>query len=228
MDAVILAAGRGSRLRGVTAPFWKPMMVVNGSPLIVSVVRQAWRQTKHNFEKDDRVVVVVSPENALPITQVLAEAKLPSSIDIVVQPSPRGPGDAFLRAAPFCRSRTLILCADNVIPDDDLKLVTDKKMPLVVGTRFITNPEEAARFTLIRPLGTFVEGRADVENYRWNSRGWMAWVGPLVVPTKELVKALEKGPKRLGDELKIGEALNEVNRDPVLVDVNCYDVGVPE
>lgn len=227
VDAVVLAAGRGSRLAGVAAPFWKPLMVVNHEPLVVGVVRQAIRQCD---SREDNVVVVVSPENALPISQVLDAANLSRKVNIVVQPSPRGPGEAFLRALPFCDYRTLILCADNVITDEDLDLVCSHPGPFVVGTRAVANFEEARQFTLICQNSlTFHEGIRPVEateRLRWTDGEWRAWVGPLTVPTTKLAAALYRGSGQVGGEMKIGSALTYVDCDPVLLSVNCYDIGV--
>jgi GTP:adenosylcobinamide-phosphate guanylyltransferase len=63
VDTVILAAGRGARLNGIAAPFHKPLLIVNGMPLIVQLVRAA-HATFRGSDETARVVVVVAPENA--------------------------------------------------------------------------------------------------------------------------------------------------------------------
>jgi hypothetical protein len=228
MDTVILAAGRGARLEGVAAPFWKPMFVVNGEPLVVKVARQA---VTINL---GRTVVVVSPENAQPICQVLAAHNLTGAVDIVVQPMAGGPGAAFLRAAPLLHGeKAMILCADNVIPDGDVQKVLDAVEenpddPLVIGTRLIHDFDEADRFTLIAESGAIREGTTP-QGAEWGDDLWCAWVGPLVVPVAELVRAIRSDNCQVGDELKIGPALEVVRKgQPLTVSVDCYDIGSPD
>lgn len=220
MDVVILAAGRGSRLDGIAAPFWKPMMVVNGAPLIVTVVRQAGEAADGN-----RVVLVVSPENAQPICQLLESAWLEEIPDIVVQPAPVGPGDALLRAGPLLGKRVLQLCADNVTPDADLRALAACTEPLVVGVREIENQAEAERFTLIAEDHTFSEG-VGAAGMRWADGKYRAWLGPIVADAPRLLDAVrEAEPVR--DEKKIGPALSAFSKDCLLLPVDCYDIGVP-
>lgn len=227
MDTVILAAGRGTRLEGIAAPFWKPMFVVNGEPLVIKVARQA---VTINL---GRTVVVVSPENAQPICQILAAHNLTDGVDVVVQPSPGGPGEAFLRAAPMLHGeRAMILCADNVIPDADVKKILNAADenpddPLVIGTRGIYDFDEAARFTLIAEDGSIREGTTP-QGAEWGADLWCAWVGPLVVPVVPLTEAIRRAGYR-NDEMKIGPALERVrNGQPLTVQVDCYDIGSPD
>lgn len=230
METIVLAAGRGARLEGLAAPFWKPLMVVNGEPLVVTVVRQG---VTINL---GRCVVVVSPENAQPICSVLEANRLTGGVDIVVQPTPGGPGEAFLCASPMLndKHRAMILCADNVIPDDDIKEVASTGgagcPSLVIGTRVIEDAKEAARFTLVSQAGSIWEGGEDRADLVWDDRRFRAWVGPLVVNPAYLTAALIGQPKN--GELKIGAHLNEycdlTGEPPVLVPCDCYDVGVPE
>jgi NDP-sugar pyrophosphorylase family protein len=229
MDTVILAAGRGTRLEGVSAPFWKPLFVVNGEPLVVKVARQA---VTINL---GRTVVIVSPENAQPICQVLAAHSLIGVVDIVVQPLAGGPGAAFLRAAPLLHGeRAMILCADNVIPDGDVQKILDAADenpddPLVIGTRGVYDFDEASRFTLIAEDGSIREGTTP-QGAEWGPDLWCAWVGPLVVPVAALTEAIHSGARQRGDELRIGPALEVVRGDvqPLTVTVDCYDIGSPD
>lgn len=217
MDTVILAAGRGSRLEGVAAPFWKPLFAVNGEPLIVRVVRQGTSLML------GRVVVVVSPENALPICQVLAAHGL-NKADVVVQPSPGGPGDAFLRAAPLLHAgRVLILCADNVITDDDIEAVVADDGPTpIIGYRTIEDRREAMRFTLVDEHFDVVEG--DAASMAWPDGLYRAWVGPLIVDLRSMAEAI-LGQPTVGGERKIGANLGVAGS---LIEVDAYDIGSPD
>ena len=53
MDVVVLAAGKNERLEGVVAPYHKPLIVLNGRPLIKSLVIDAYTTFLHR-EKELR------------------------------------------------------------------------------------------------------------------------------------------------------------------------------
>lgn len=214
MDTVILAAGRGARLEGVAAPFWKPLTVVDGIPLLVSLVQAA-------AVNDGPVIVVASPENVLPICQVLGSNNLDSAIDVVVQPTPAGPGDAFLRAASLLHDPTMVLAADNVISEEDMLRCHGDRF--VIGTRLIRKQREAERFTLVNEDGHVTEDE-NVLPMKWNDGMWRAWLGPIVVDPRELAYAINH--VNWSGEAKIGKALDIVG-SPTLVEVDVRDVGSP-
>lgn len=220
MDAVILAAGRGSRLEGVAAPFWKPLTVVNGEPLILKIIRQV-------FNLDDGAgtrVVVVSPENAQPITQLIVARGWDDFVNIVVQPTPSGPGDAYLRAGGFFAvgAPVMIVAADNVISDDDLQTVAGyADHGYVIGTG-IVDGSVAQNFTLVDEKGTVKEG-GNISTMLWKDRTFRAWLGPLIVPNGAMRTALSG---EVDGEVKIGANLQRMCRVPMLIPVTCYDIGV--
>lgn len=229
MDTVILAAGRGARLRGVAAPFHKPFMVVDGHALIVSATRVALDLTR------DRVIIVAAPGNVVPMIELLRDAttdvEFHDRVRFIVQPDPGGPGAALLLAAELQLSdQVMILLADNVLHESDveraLQAVTRPEVP-VIGYREIprSEPEVASRFTRILPDLT-VKERIDVQSHEvWSSGFFRCWVGPLIVPTDEFVDVLSNVGSE--DELKLGRHLGELTEPPILVQVESYDVGDP-
>jgi 5-methylcytosine-specific restriction endonuclease McrA len=218
MDTVILAAGRGARLEGVAAPFWKPLVAVGGRPLVVRLADQARRLN------EGRTVIVTSPENTLPIVQVLDANELLPNVDVIVQPSPDGPGAAFLRARPFLSGPSMILAADNVIADEDI--LSCHGHNFVIGTQTVKTKRRAARFTVIGEDRTVGENLSapDLSAKKWADGKWRVWLGPLVCDPTVLGTAILSIPWK--DERKIGRALDLVG-DPFLAEVNCQDVGTP-
>lgn len=143
MDAVILAAGRGSRAVDAAPEFMKPLLEVDGEPLVVRAVRQA-----HTFAHANRVVVVAAPRNAQLISDALDAAQLDALI--VIQSRPRGPGHALLWGLSACRDRVnddlvLVMIATDVSADHDVEAVVEASST-VVGVRLF-NRFEAERFT---------------------------------------------------------------------------------
>lgn len=236
---VVLAAGRNTRLTGVIPSYHKPLMVVNGRPLVVNIVRElsAFCST---------ITVIVSPENAGVITEVLeANSLLTGDVNIVLQPRARGPGEAVLRGmrAGQGENRTIIICADNIIPAEDyaraLELdaeagLNDPLHTVTVSTIATNDYDEARRFT--RVYGNrFVEG---VDSVGDDNGYYYCWVGPLIVPTEAAesvyVRAVNRyhqsacgaeGPK----EVKVSGPLNDIsNLTVIMADGHSVDIGTSD
>jgi bifunctional N-acetylglucosamine-1-phosphate-uridyltransferase/glucosamine-1-phosphate-acetyltransferase GlmU-like protein len=233
VDTVILAAGRGARLNGIAAPFHKPLLIVNGMPLIVQLVRAA-HATFRGSDETARVVVVVAPENAQAISAVLSAHEL-FDVQYVLQPLAHGPGDALRRGLVAAQDgRTLVLMADNVISQATLERVVDEATPYAVGCVDMP-PQDAARFT----------------RYNWQTSGWdervpvvddhiskitnmvTCWVGPLIIDRAKALDELNCHlPGKLpGEEILIGPNLRFLIPSNVgyeMVEVDVTDIGLPE
>lgn len=219
MDAVILAGGRGSRLSEIAPPFHKPLLPVNGIPLVLSAVQLA----KHAGVEVP--VVVVSPQNAEEISRVLGKLE----VALVIQREPLGPGDA-LRLGLLMRSRhvtslrVLVLLADNVSTTKDIDLVTAHDT--AVGVRKVS-AIHAERFTRLTEAGWIekkpIEASHDYEQI-------ICWVGPIVGSRTEMEKAMREECTDAyleGREALIGPHLGRFSRDGkhTVVHVSSYDVG---
>jgi bifunctional UDP-N-acetylglucosamine pyrophosphorylase/glucosamine-1-phosphate N-acetyltransferase len=113
MDAVILAAGLGTRLRPHTLTTPKPLLPLQGRP-ILDWTLGALPATV------DRVVVVVH-YLADQIEQYLATQKHLAQYTLVPQGEPRGTGDALRRCREQIRSETfLVLNGDDLYGAGDL------------------------------------------------------------------------------------------------------------
>lgn len=230
MDTVILAAGRGSRLRGVAAPFHKPFMVVDGRALVVGAASAAF-EVASSLEQD-RVFIVAAPGNVVPLVDLMHESLEPDRFDrlrFIVQPEPRGPGHAFLLAAEVDTSpEVLVLLADNVLHVPDVARVVHSPHEYgspVVGYRDEFDRNVAARFTRIAPDDRVIEDRHPDSSQRWPNEAFRVWVGPLVVPRREFDAVLRNVHEP--EELKLGRHLGKLPLPPTLVAVESYDVGEP-
>lgn len=220
-DAVILAAGRGDRLRGVAAPFHKPLMLVDGKPVILSAVDAALSSAVVR-----RVVIVAAPDNVVPMTHLLGDGRHAGDrITIVVQPKPAGPGAALLTAMHVVRTESvMVLLGDNVLRADDLD---EHVEDFTIGWRDVPGTQAAqyTRHTHGPPAG-WVEGPYPAP---YLERDYTVWVGPLVLPSHHACRVLER---HLGGdgELKIGAHLQEIVRafggEPVKHESRAWDVGM--
>jgi choline kinase len=216
LDTIILAAGRGARLRGVVPAYHKPLLVVDGQALIVTTIKQVRDVTK------GRIVVVVAPENASPITNLLEDAGL---IDyktfFIVQPTPNGPGDAFILGSELALTEhVLVLMSDNLYGPDDIHNVANGDADVVIGTHKVQDADVARNFTRVTTHGTYEGPVIDVAQ---TMEGWYhLWLGPLRVHRRRLIEELgETGPE---GEVKIGPWLGNVGS---IETVTCltHDVG---
>ena len=213
MDCVILAAGKGSRLDGITVPFHKPLLVVNGKPLISHVVDQA-------MQAGGDIIVVTAPENTLHISQVLGNR----DVTIIVQRVPSGPGAALELGLKLVKSNeVLVLMADNVLGDGDVEAVIGARGN-VVGTMNMP-AYMAAALTWCGPNAWYEKKMPE------DDRTFIiAWLGPLKLITEEISGVLRRYEKwhATSVETPIGPLFNDLPTLPVTVGVNTIEVGTPE
>ena len=214
MDTVILAAGKGERLDGISAPYHKPLIVVNGLPIIRHAVEHAL------LLGDDRIIVVVAPENATPIAHVLKDI---DNIDMIVQRTPRGPGDALYTGLKLVNTdRVLVLMGDNLSSQKDVRSVVQAGTP-AVGTRELP-AHEAERFTFWDDH--FKEWREKIPIL--GSDDYHCWVGPLYVETEEMKIAIESWVGTEHGEVPIGPLFNRFSDGFRMMPVSTIDIGIPE
>lgn len=219
MDAVILAAGRGARLDGIAAPYHKPLLVVNGKPLITQAVDAA------GMTGCTEITVVVAPENVQAISGILGSRH----VHMIVQRTPKGPGDALLEGLEIgSDDRVLVLMSDNILDVSEVEIAVKNDKP-TIGCRRL-EPEEARRFTFRTSTG-WVEGRDPYKEQGAINDGWVTvWCGPLVAERKAAWEVLSQ--QRLTwptNELKIGPHLNDMGlRVGTVFTSKAHDIGVPE
>jgi len=236
--AVILAAGRNTRLKGLIPSYHKPLVIVNGKPLLVGIIQNL-------LQLVNSIAVVVSPQNAQVISEVLSDCDLAASVSIIVQPEAKGPGDAVIRGqVGAVAERLVVICADNIIPKSDLLsainqdtiicsslTVEDAESRVTVSHTETSDDSEASRFTRVKKVdGTwnFIE---NAPGGAWEDGNYRCWVGPLIADRFSLVTAIRQlhSLRSETQELKIGPALNFIqNVDVELVPGHSYDIGTSD
>jgi len=123
MDAVILAAGFGTRLRPHTLTMPKPLLPVQGRPILDWIIGA--------LPPVDRLVVVVN-YLAEQIDAYLRTQRHVKNWTTVRQEVPRGTGDALRVCRPHILSdRLLVLNADDLYSAEDLATLASKPMGLL-------------------------------------------------------------------------------------------------
>ena len=141
MRAVILAAGRGSRLREPDPAValdegqlpavergLKTLVPVAGRPLLDRLLERLAAAGVGS------VCLVVSPRHRELDRYRAARAAEPPTLTLAVQPAPRGTADALLAAREFAGDGPfLMLNSDNLYPADDLRRLTALRGPGLVA-----------------------------------------------------------------------------------------------
>ncbi len=143
MDAVILAAGLGTRLRPHTLTVPKPLLPVQGRPILDWIIAA--------LPPVDRLVVVVN-YLAEQIEQYLASQTHVRNWATVRQDVPRGTGDALRVCRPHIEAdRLLVLNGDDLYGWSDLAALAAKPMGLLAHA-----VDEPRKFGIVfpRPDGT--------------------------------------------------------------------------
>jgi len=125
MDAVILAAGLGTRLRPHTLTTPKPLLPVRGRPILDWILGAL-------PAKVDRIVVVVH-YLADQLEEYLRSQKWFSHFVTVYQHKPQGTGDALRQCRQQVHSeRFLVLNGDDLFGASDLQALAEKPAAVLV------------------------------------------------------------------------------------------------
>ena len=110
MKVIIPAAGLGTRFAALHLGMPKELLPLGGTPVIEHALAESARA---GFEA---AIVVLSPEKDQ-IRAFLADHKLPLPVEIVMQPQPRGIGDAVFRC--WEGEPIAVLLPDDVVLDTE-------------------------------------------------------------------------------------------------------------
>ena len=157
MQAVILAAGEGKRVRPLTRSRPKALIPVANRPIIDYIVEAL-------EGCGIREIIVVVGYRKEQVIRHLNTLDLP--VEVVVQPKPLGTGNALLAAAPLIRDRFMVLPGDNYIDRASISRIKDEKDAVLVRehpypsnfgvvtvrrgqvTSIVEKPEQAPSFTI--------------------------------------------------------------------------------
>jgi NDP-sugar pyrophosphorylase family protein len=181
MDAVILAAGLGTRLRPHTLTTPKPLLPVRGRPIVDWILGAL-------PAKVDRIVVVVH-YLAEQVEEYLRAQLWFSHWSVVRQQKPQGTGDALRQ----CRSQVhsdhfLVLNGDDLFGARDLQTLAEKPAGLLVHT--VDEPRKFG-IAFLKPDGT-LEKLVEKPNLAGNQ---LANTGAYVFPRQVFDIDLQLSPR---------------------------------
>lgn len=132
MHAIVMAAGEGRRLRPITERWPKPVLPIDGRPVIATLVRQL-------FDEGFEPITVVTGYRGEQVQELLSGLEL----KFAHQPAPDGSLDAVRRALETGAARpTLVCAADTLFAPGDLSGVARAEGDGAIAVR---NDERKAR-----------------------------------------------------------------------------------
>ena len=132
VEAVVMAAGQGTRLRPLTERYAKPVLPIDGRPVIVTLL--------HELAFAERVVVVVGHLGQQ--VRALLDG-FPAELRFVEQPEALGSGDAVARAE--ATPPYLVLAADTVFRPGDVRRFAGVEADGAIAVRKAPAPDPVHR-----------------------------------------------------------------------------------
>ncbi len=138
MQCVILAAGRGVRMGDLTNDTPKPMLKVNGKPIL--------EYTLNNLpEEIDEIIFIIGYKSDL-IKSYFGDEYKGKKIKYVVQENLNGSAGALLCAKEFLQDKFLVLNGDDLYSKSDLEKFIANEPPAILAKEV----ENSGRFGVLK------------------------------------------------------------------------------
>ena len=151
MQAVILAAGRGSRLHPITKNRTKAMCPVVGKPIVERVMETLVTNGIHEF------ILVISSDDQEILDYFEERSKLEATIRFATQDQQLGMGHALLQAAPYIKGDFLLSSCDNLVSETTihrmLSMWFSNPPPNGILALLRVGPEELTRMGVVELQG---------------------------------------------------------------------------
>lgn len=209
MQAVILAAGLGKRLRPITETVPKPLVPVNGKPVV--------EYTLQNLPASVEEVIFVVGYKGHMIRETFGDSYGGRTVRYVEQGEPLGTGHAVRQAAPLVRGAFLLLYGDDIYGPKGLQRLVRHSWALLV--RRVEHPE---RFGVV-----VLDEEGNVERMVEKPKEFvsdLSWVGACVV--KQEFLSVET-PLSSRGEYEVTDMLNELLRQGIRLKTEVADLWLP-
>lgn len=203
MQAVILAAGKGSRLHPITTRRSKAMLPIVGQPIVERVMEGL----AHNGV--DEFILVVSPDDTDIVTYFDQESPLRGRALFVEQKERWGMAHALCQAAPYLRGQFVLSACDNLVSEEHIQelIAVHGTEPLHHATLSLmkVSPELISRTGIVEMSEGFItrivekpkpsEARSDIASL------------PLYVFTLDILDYVRRVPRSPRGEFELQDAI---------------------
>lgn len=230
--AVILAAGRGSRLKTISEPYTKTILLVNELPIIGYAVRAVEPYV-------DKIIIVAHPLTAVDVFDAARKSLTKTAKDIIltIQSNPMGMGDA-MRIGFIALKQdysVVVLAGDNIVQEDiNVKNVLDlvKKDDAVrlAWTYRILPAREAKRFSVFHDFGN---GKGELIEKPNDPPSNICWCGPVAFSSSlESIERIKNMSLSSRGEYEATDLMNTYIQMGMSKHVKLtgewFDIGTPE
>ena len=197
MQAVILAAGRGTRLQPLTDNIPKAMIKVNGKPILQILLEQL------KSGEITEIIIIVHYLKEKIIDHFKDGSQLGISIKYVEQKEMKGSADAVLKAEPYVNDKFLCLACDSLFENELLQKIINCKADGIFTCRKV---EDGRRFGILVTDGEKVTDIIEKpENPPTNLANFSVYLFPLQI--FQTCKEIEPGVK---GEFQIVDAIQKL------------------
>ncbi len=234
--AIILGAGRGSRLKEIAPPYSKTLLPVHELPVIGYAARAVESYV-------DKIILVAHPSTATDVHRALLESLQHDSVEtrLVLQEKPLGMADAMsIGFSALEEDQTAVVVAgDNIVLDDRniknvLELVQDQSKSdpqyQLAWTFRELPPDEARRFSVYQDFG---KGKGKLVEKPEEPPSEICWCGPVAFhSSQEALRRLEKLKPSARGEYEATDLMNTYNMFGEAQHIKLlgrwFDIGTPK
>ncbi len=154
VQAVILAAGRGTRLYPITASRTKAICPVVGKPIVERVMEPLIANGIRDF------VLVTNPEDEEIVQHFRSDTQIEANVTLIPQTEQLGMGHALMQAAPLIYEDFVLSSCDNLVTESEIRrmlAIWQAEQPNGMLTLLEVGPEEITRMGIVALAGDWVE-----------------------------------------------------------------------
>lgn len=203
MLAVILAAGKGSRLGSLTTHNSKAMLPVVGKPMIERVMMQI------AAAGIDRFLLVVSPDDTEIVEYFTPKESLFGSLRFAYQDQPLGMGHALLSAAELIENDFILAACDNLVSSSHIQEML-QKWSFQRGLNALlsvmpVDQEQVSSTAIVELEGDFLT--AIIEKPRMDEVNSLVASLPLYIFTPDIISFLTDVKMSIRGEIELQDAI---------------------
>ena len=120
MKAIILAAGKGTRMRPLTNQIPKPLIPICNFPTLIFVIN------KILYSGIDNIGLVISPHDKEKFVEFINKFNLDKKVNIIIQETPLGVAHAVKTARNFIKNEDFLLYLGDNLIQDELEIYKNK------------------------------------------------------------------------------------------------------